>query len=68
MNPIVLTCFAVVTLTYILLHYSEIASIVYQVLFVSPERFLNEEFLQIFRDTLPISLVVIDEAHCISEW
>ncbi|KAM3387772.1 hypothetical protein ACQJBY_010550 [Aegilops geniculata] len=39
-----------------------------KVLFVSPERFLNEEFLQIFRDTLPISLVVIDEAHCISEW
>ncbi|CAM0904100.1 unnamed protein product [Alopecurus aequalis] len=39
-----------------------------KVLFVSPERFLNEEFLQIFSDTLPISLVVIDEAHCISEW
>lgn len=39
-----------------------------QVLFVSPERFLNEEFLLIFRDTLPISLVAIDEAHCISEW
>uniref|UniRef100_A0ACD5USP1 Uncharacterized protein n=1 Tax=Avena sativa TaxID=4498 RepID=A0ACD5USP1_AVESA len=39
-----------------------------KVLFVSPERFLNEEFLLIFRDTLPISLVVIDEAHCISEW
>jgi superfamily II DNA helicase RecQ len=52
----------------ILLQYSNIASIVYQVLFVSPERFLNEEFLMIFRDTLPISLVVIDEAHCISEW
>ncbi|GJN27232.1 hypothetical protein PR202_gb15233 [Eleusine coracana subsp. coracana] len=39
-----------------------------QVLFVSPERFLNEEFLLIFRDALPISLVAIDEAHCISEW
>uniref|UniRef100_A0A0D3FX94 DNA 3'-5' helicase n=1 Tax=Oryza barthii TaxID=65489 RepID=A0A0D3FX94_9ORYZ len=39
-----------------------------KVLFVSPERFLNEEFLLIFRDTLPISLVAIDEAHCISEW
>jgi len=38
------------------------------VLFVSPERFLNEEFLLIFRDGLPISLVAIDEAHCISEW
>jgi superfamily II DNA helicase RecQ len=52
----------------IFLQYSNITSIVYQVLFVSPERFLNEEFLMIFRDTLPISLVVIDEAHCISEW
>ncbi|KAG0526365.1 hypothetical protein BDA96_06G139900 [Sorghum bicolor] len=39
-----------------------------KVLFVSPERFLNEEFLLIFRDGLPISLVAIDEAHCISEW
>ncbi|WVZ86183.1 hypothetical protein U9M48_033011 [Paspalum notatum var. saurae] len=39
-----------------------------KVLFVSPERFLNEEFLLIFRDALPISLVAIDEAHCISEW
>nr|CAB3487445.1 unnamed protein product [Digitaria exilis] len=42
--------------------------IFYQVLFVSPERFLNEEFLLIFKDVLPISLVAIDEAHCISEW
>ncbi|AQK44368.1 ATP-dependent DNA helicase Q-like 5 [Zea mays] len=39
-----------------------------KVLFVSPERFLNEEFLLIFRDGLQISLVAIDEAHCISEW
>ncbi|CAN6228618.1 unnamed protein product [Urochloa humidicola] len=39
-----------------------------KVLFVSPERFLNEEFLLIFKDVLQISLVVIDEAHCISEW
>ncbi|XP_062225987.1 ATP-dependent DNA helicase Q-like 5 [Phragmites australis] len=39
-----------------------------KVLFVSPERFLNEEFLLIFMDALPISLVAIDEAHCISEW
>ncbi|XP_075109757.1 ATP-dependent DNA helicase Q-like 5 [Nicotiana tabacum] len=38
-----------------------------KVLFVSPERFLNSEFLSIFCDT-QISLVVIDEAHCVSEW
>ncbi|PRQ39982.1 putative DNA helicase [Rosa chinensis] len=38
-----------------------------KVLFVSPERFLNGEFLSIFSAT-PISLVVVDEAHCVSEW
>lgn len=39
-----------------------------QVLFVSPERFLNPEFTSMFGDSLSVSLVVIDEAHCISEW
>ncbi|KAL7607304.1 hypothetical protein Lser_V15G14619 [Lactuca serriola] len=39
-----------------------------KVLFVSPERLLNAEFTSIFSATSLISLVVIDEAHCISEW
>ncbi|XP_073036687.1 ATP-dependent DNA helicase Q-like 5 [Primulina eburnea] len=39
-----------------------------KVLFVSPERFLNEEFISIFSSTSILSLVVIDEAHCVSEW
>ncbi|KAF8107902.1 hypothetical protein N665_0116s0107 [Sinapis alba] len=39
-----------------------------KVLFVSPERLLNVEFLSMFRLSLSVSLVVVDEAHCVSEW
>ncbi|KAF8040858.1 hypothetical protein BT93_B2936 [Corymbia citriodora subsp. variegata] len=39
-----------------------------KVLFVSPERFLNEDFMAIFSSDQLVSLVVIDEAHCLSEW
>ncbi|XP_058192696.1 ATP-dependent DNA helicase Q-like 5 [Rhododendron vialii] len=39
-----------------------------KVLFVSPERFLNVEFMSIFSVTPVISLLVVDEAHCVSEW
>src|SRR5260370_3613242 len=37
-----------------------------KLLYVAPERFSNERFIQKLRQ-LQISLVVIDEAHCISE-
>lgn len=38
-----------------------------KILMVSVERFKNERFRS-FIETIPMSLLVIDEAHCISEW
>ncbi|KAK4763657.1 hypothetical protein SAY87_013095 [Trapa incisa] len=39
-----------------------------KVLFISPERLLNEDFLSLFSSGPQVSLVVVDEAHCVSEW
>ncbi len=38
-----------------------------RLLYVAPERFNNERFRATI-EQLPISLLAIDEAHCISEW
>lgn len=38
-----------------------------KLLYVAPERLESESFSGLFRD-LPLSLVAVDEAHCISQW
>src|SRR3989344_2482336 len=38
-----------------------------KLLYIAPERLALEEF-RVFLSTLQVSLIAIDEAHCISEW
>ncbi len=39
----------------------------YVFIYVSPERLKNQQFLDLCQ-SLPIALIAIDEAHCISQW
>ena len=39
----------------------------YKFLYVSPERLQSRSFMERLRQ-MPVSLIVVDEAHCISQW
>lgn len=39
----------------------------YRILYVAPERLTNDRFQELVK-TLNVSLVTIDEAHCVSQW
>ncbi len=39
----------------------------YRLLYVAPERLMLEGFTEIVQN-IPVSLIAVDEAHCISEW
>ena len=39
----------------------------YKLIYVAPERLVTEEFLH-FALQAPISMVAVDEAHCVSQW
>ncbi|MBC8127601.1 MAG: RecQ family ATP-dependent DNA helicase [Gloeobacteraceae cyanobacterium ES-bin-144] len=47
--------------------YEQLESGSLKLLYIAPERFANEAFRQRLK-RLPIQLIAIDEAHCISEW
>ena len=39
----------------------------YKLVYVAPERFRNQRFLSVL-ERVKVSMVAIDEAHCISQW
>jgi ATP-dependent DNA helicase RecQ len=49
------------------IRYKSIGEGKYKLLYVTPERFRKPEFIEILKKR-KISLLAVDEAHCISEW
>lgn len=49
------------------LRYKNVSEGSYKLLYVTPERFRKKEFLRILQKR-KISLLAVDEAHCISQW
>ncbi|MEF2575396.1 MAG: RecQ family ATP-dependent DNA helicase, partial [Eisenbergiella sp.] len=39
----------------------------YKIIYVAPERLLTDDFME-FSSSVPISMVAVDEAHCVSQW
>lgn len=47
--------------------YDNLRAGIYKIVYVAPERLLTDGFLQVAMQ-LPIAMVTVDEAHCISQW
>ena len=43
------------------------SNMAYKIIYVAPERIKTKAFLD-FIEKVPISLVAVDEAHCVSQW
>ena len=40
---------------------------IYKIIYVAPERFLSETFINML-NMLNVSMIAVDEAHCVSQW